>query len=98
MLRERLDRPLFIIDIAVPRDVDPGVNEIEGVYLYDIDSLQSVAEQSLALRRQQVAAAEAIIAEHVADFVDSISRGLHPASQTGELTSLGKNSLRVSEL
>src|SRR5437867_10147927 len=51
MLRDRRDRPLFIIDIAVPRDVDPGVNEMEGVYLYDIDSLQSVAEQSLALRR-----------------------------------------------
>jgi len=98
MLRERLDRPLFIIDIAVPRDVDPGVNEMGGVYLYDIDSLQSVAEQSLALRRQQVAAAESIIAEHVADFVDSISRGLHPASQTAELASLAKNSLRASEM
>ena len=43
MLRERLDRPLFIIDIAVPRDVDPSVNELEGVYLYDIDSIRSVA-------------------------------------------------------
>jgi len=98
MLRERLDRPLFIIDIAVPRDVDPSVNEMEGVYLYDIDSLRSVAEQSLALRRQQLAAAESIIAEHVTDFVDSISRGLHPASQTGQLASLAKNSLRASEL
>ncbi|PYL57750.1 MAG: glutamyl-tRNA reductase, partial [Verrucomicrobia bacterium] len=37
MLRERVDRPLFIIDIAVPRDVDPSVNEMDGVYLYDID-------------------------------------------------------------
>src|SRR5256885_11204365 len=68
MLCERVDRPLFIIDIAVPRDVESGVNEMEGVYLYDIDSIRSVAEQSLALRRQQVAAAEGIIAEHVADF------------------------------
>ena len=98
MLRERLDRPLFIIDIAVPRDVDPSVNKMAGVYLYDIDSLQSDAEQSLALRRQQVAAAESIIAEHVTDFVDSISRGLHPASQTAELASLTKNSLRASEM
>src|SRR5213596_4121832 len=98
MLRERLDRPLFIIDIAVPRDVDPRVNEMEGVYLYDIDSLQSVAEQSLALRRQQISVAEAIIAEHVADFGKSISRGLHLASQTGQLASLAKNSLRASEL
>jgi glutamyl-tRNA reductase len=98
MLRGRLDRPLFIIDIAVPRDVDPSVNELEGVYLYDIDSLKSVAEQSLALRRQQIAAAEAIIAEHVADFVDSISRGLDRASQASEHPSLGESSLRTSEL
>ena len=97
MLRERLDRPLFIIDIAVPRDVDPTVNQMEGVYLYDIDSIRSVAEQSLALRRQRVAAAEAIIAEHVTDFVDSISRGLSRASQSTEHPSLG-DSLRASEL
>ena len=98
MLRERLDRPLFIIDIAVPRDVDPSVNQMEGVYLYDIDSIRSVAEQSLALRRQQVAAAEAIIAEHVADFFDSISRGVSRASQAGEHSPLSENSLRASEL
>jgi glutamyl-tRNA reductase len=98
MLHARLDRPLFIIDIAVPRDVDPRVNEMEGVYLYDIDSLQSVAEQSLALRRQQIAAAEAIISEHVADFVDSISRGLSRVSPTSDHSSLGESSLRASEL
>jgi glutamyl-tRNA reductase len=98
MLRERLDRPLFIIDIAVPRDVDPIVNKMQGVYLYDIDSLQSVAEQSLAMRRHQVAAAEAIIAEHVADFVHLISRGLHPATRSSEHPSIGENSLRASEL
>jgi glutamyl-tRNA reductase len=98
MLRERVDRPLFIIDIAVPRDVEPAVNEIEGVYLYDIDSIRSVAEQSLALRRQQVAAAEAIIADHVAEFVNSISRGLTRISQVAEHPSLGRDSLRASEL
>jgi glutamyl-tRNA reductase len=98
MLRNRIDRPLFIIDIAVPRDVDPKVNELDGVYLYDIDSLQSVAEQSLALRRQQIAAAETIIAEHVADFLDSIARGLNRASQTSEHPRVGDNLLRTSEL
>jgi glutamyl-tRNA reductase len=98
MLRERLDRPLFIIDIAVPRDVEPDVNEMEGVYLYDIDSIRSVAEQSLALRRQQIAAAEAIIADHVTEFVDSTVGGLNRVSQTAEHTSLGENSLRASEL
>ena len=98
MLRERVDRPLFIIDIAVPRDVDPSVNEMDGVYLYDIDSIRSVAEQSLALRRQHVVAAEAMIAEHVRDFVDSISRGINRASQTSEHPSLGENPLHASEL
>ncbi len=95
ILRDRPDRPFFIIDIAVPRDVAPDVNELEGVYLYDIDSLQSIAQQSLALRRQQVAAAEEIIADHVADFCDRVLRGvtgrLDPKS--GAIT----ESLRVSE-
>jgi len=98
MLRNRVDRPLFIIDIAVPRDVEPSVNEMHGVYLYDIDSLQSVAEQSLALRRQQIVAAEAIIAEHVADFQEKISWGLNHASRTPEHPSVADSPLRASEL
>jgi glutamyl-tRNA reductase len=98
MLRERLDRPLFIIDIAVPRDVDSDVNEMEGVYLYDIDSIRSVAEQSLALRRQQIAVAESIIAEHVTDFIDTLARGLRGARGTTQQLSLGDDSLRPSEL
>jgi glutamyl-tRNA reductase len=68
LIRQRSQRPLFIIDAAVPRDVAPEVNEMDGVFLYDIDALQSIAEQSLALRRLQIAPADAIIAEHVADF------------------------------
>ena len=98
MLRERVDRPLFIIDIAVPRDVDPSINEMDGVYLYDVDSIRSVAEQSLALRRQHVATAEAMIAEHVRDFADSISRGINRTSQTAEHPSVGENPLHASEL
>jgi glutamyl-tRNA reductase len=86
MLRGRADRPLFIIDIAVPRDVAPEVNEMEGVYLYDIDSLQSIAEQSLALRRQQISAAEKIIAEHVADFAARFDATSLPPSSIGQRT------------
>lgn len=98
MLRERLDRPLFIIDIAVPRDVDSAVNEMEGVYLYDIDSIRSVAEQSLALRRQQVTAAESIIGEHVTDFIQTLARELRYSRGTAQHLSLGDDSLRPSEL
>lgn len=74
VISERTDRPLFIIDIAVPRNVDPRVNEMDGVYLYDIDSLQLVAEQSLAMRRQQVAAAEEIVAHHVEGLQEVLAR------------------------
>ena len=74
------------------------MNKMEGVYLYDIDSIRSVAEQSLALRRQQVAAAEAIIADHVTEFVDSISRGLARTSHIAGQASIGENPLRASQL
>jgi glutamyl-tRNA reductase len=97
MLSSRIDRPLFIIDIAVPRDVDPTVNEMEGVYLYDIDALRSVAEQSVAMRRQQIASAEAIIAEHVADFVEKISFELNRASRFAGHRPVADSSLRTSQ-
>src|SRR4029077_145006 len=84
ILRERIDRPLFIIDIAVPRNVATDANDLEGVYLYDIDSLQSIAEQSLTQRRQQISAAEQIISQHVAEFDQSVARGLGRASQVAE--------------
>ncbi len=96
-LRQRIDRPLFIIDIAVPRNVDPNVNGLSGVYLYDIDSLQSVAEQALALRREQVAAAEEIIATHVESFQQTIARGLTWRMQNASHPPLGESPLPVSE-
>jgi glutamyl-tRNA reductase len=96
-LHDRIDRPLFIIDIAVPRNVDPSVNEMEGVYLYDIDSLQSVAEQALALRRQQVAAAEEIIAAHVANFQETIARGLDWRARNPAHPAIGESPLPASE-
>ena len=96
MLHGRADRPLFIIDIAVPRDVAPEVNDMEGVYLYDIDSLQSIADQSLAMRRQQMAAAEKIISGHVSDFAARLGGTTNVARLTG--TTLDETSMRTSEL
>jgi glutamyl-tRNA reductase len=100
MVRDRSDRPLFIIDIAVPRDVAPEVNEMEGVYLYDIDSLQSIAEQALALRREQIAASERIIEEHISEFRRWFGGGNgNPASRTPVLsTALDDATLRASQL
>lgn len=98
ILHGRIDRPLFIIDIAVPRNIDANVDELGGVYLYDIDSLQSIAEQSMAMRREQVAVAEQIIAEHVAEFDESTARGLNRVPAGPEHPPVGENSLRPSEL
>lgn len=100
LIRERSDQPLFIIDIAVPRDVAPEVNDMDGVFLYDIDSLQSIAAQSLALRRQQMAAAEGIIAEHVSDFRAWFERGPGASASRSPVlsTALDEATLRASQL
>jgi glutamyl-tRNA reductase len=66
----RKGRPLFVIDLAVPRDVDPVVAETEGVYLYDIDDLEAVVSESLSGRRREAERAESIVEQEVARFRD----------------------------
>ncbi len=66
--RERKQRPLFFIDIAVPRDVDPVVRSFDNVFLYDIDDLQKVSEANLENRKRALPAAERIIEEAVEQF------------------------------
>jgi glutamyl-tRNA reductase len=65
----RRHRPLFLIDIAVPRDVDPQVGELDGVFLYDLDGLKAVAEANLRERRKQAVGAEAIVEQEVREFL-----------------------------
>lgn len=67
-MRERRNRPLFFIDIAVPRDIDPRVNEIDNVYLYDIDDLQGVIDLNREERRRQAQLAEHIVDEETVKF------------------------------
>jgi glutamyl-tRNA reductase len=68
-LRLRRNRPIFFIDIAVPRDVDPRVNELENAYLYDIDDIQKVVERNLEHRRAEIDKAQEIVDGEVAQFV-----------------------------
>jgi glutamyl-tRNA reductase len=65
---ERRGRPLFLIDLAVPRDVDPAVNDLDACYVYDIDDLQAVVDATLAGRRREAERAEAIVAEEADRF------------------------------
>ena len=64
-LDRRRHRPMFFIDIAVPRDVDPQMNEVEGCFVYDIDDLQQVAASNLADRSREAEAAESIVSREV---------------------------------
>lgn len=67
-LKGRGNRPLFLIDIAVPRDIDPKVNDLAGVFLYDIDDLNGVVESNLEERMREARRAEGIIDEELAEF------------------------------
>jgi glutamyl-tRNA reductase len=75
IMRTRPDRPLFCIDLAVPRDIEPAVNDIEGVYLYDIDALQAIADQSMNIRRQELVVCEQKIEQHAIEFGEWLAGG-----------------------
>jgi glutamyl-tRNA reductase len=80
-MRLRGNRPVFVIDLAVPRDVDPAVNDLDGVYLYDIDALRGIAADSLAIRRQELSECERLIERHVGEFSTWLNGGgAHPAA------------------
>lgn len=78
IMRRRRDRPLFVIDLAVPRDVDPAINAMDGVYLYDIDSLKAIARESLAVREQEVGQCESLIEHYVMEFTEWLGTATPP--------------------
>lgn len=67
-MAQRPERPLFIVDIAVPRDAEPEVAEIPNVALVDIDGLKTVVDEKLEIRREAIPAVEEIIDEYIARF------------------------------
>ncbi|HET9214469.1 MAG TPA: glutamyl-tRNA reductase [Gaiellaceae bacterium] len=67
-MRRRRGRPVFFIDVAVPRDLDPAINQLDGCYLYDIDDLERVVAESVAGRREEAVRAEAIVSEEADGF------------------------------
>ena len=67
-MRSRRDRPLFVIDIALPRDVEPAVGDLDQVFLYHMDDLQSIVSENLARRSSELASAEAIVNQEVSRF------------------------------
>ena len=69
-MERRPERPLFIVDIAVPRDADPAVTNVANVSLVDIDGLKALVDERLELRREAIPAVEEIINEYVERFED----------------------------
>jgi glutamyl-tRNA reductase len=78
-IKKRRGRPLFLLDIAVPRDVEPAVGKLDGVYVFGLDDLDEIVQGNLAARRKQLPAAEAIIEEELAEFERWLAdTALHP--------------------
>ncbi|QDY83808.1 glutamyl-tRNA reductase [Paenibacillus polymyxa] len=67
-MKRRQSRPLFMIDIAVPRDLDPAIGELQNVFLYDIDDLEGIVESNLEMRRTEAAKIEHMIEEELSEF------------------------------
>jgi len=80
VLRTRRDRPLFIIDLAIPRDVEPAVHHLDGVFVYDLDSLQMIAEQKLDERKREADGCDSLIEKHVRDFENWLNRAAERTS------------------
>ena len=96
LLQRRKNRPVFFIDIAVPRDVAPEVNDLEGCFVYDIDDLQQVAMQNKAVRNHEAEAAESIVTREVERYSDRMWRG--PATEAIKQLMLDAEAMRQQEL
>lgn len=68
VMKERRQRPVFIIDISVPRNIDPGINDLDNVYLYDVDDLQGVVDSNIMERQREAKKAEDIVEGEIDSF------------------------------
>jgi glutamyl-tRNA reductase len=98
LLQRRRNRPVFFIDIAVPRDVAPAVNSLEGCFVYDIDDLQQVAAQNQAVRTREAEAAESIVSREVQLYTDRLAEKQGPSTEAIKQLLLEAETTRLAEL
>lgn len=72
LMRARQQRPLFLIDLSVPRNIDPAVHDLAGVYLYNIDNLEAIVRENVQVRERELAACQALIARQTATVMDKL--------------------------
>jgi glutamyl-tRNA reductase len=95
-LEVRRDAPMFLIDIAVPRDIDPAVGDLENAYLYDIDDLQSVVASNMKGREEEALQANSIIEKEVESYVRRIQ--MESLSQTFSAIRIEAEAQRAGEV
>ena len=93
VMRKRKNKPLFLIDIAVPRDIDPAINDLDNVYLYDIDDLNHVVEKNRSKRDQEAVKATRIVDEETIKFMGWLEN-MAVTPTIKELRSLGEQVCR----
>jgi glutamyl-tRNA reductase len=96
LLQRRRNKPVFFIDIAVPRDVEPELNKVEGCFVYDIDDLQGIAAANQAGRQEESEAAERIVTLEVERYGEKLSQA--PAVAAIKELQLSAETLRQQEL
>jgi glutamyl-tRNA reductase len=79
-------KPLFLIDLAVPRDIDPAVRDLRGIFLYDIDDLKRIANENLQLRQDEIEACDRIIHSQTRDFMDWLIKRQTQMIEAGKLS------------
>ena len=96
LVHRRRNRPVFFIDIAVPRDVDPAVNDLEGCFVYDVDDLQQVTAENRILRGREAEAAETIVQLEADRYGERLSQV--PTTEVIKQLQLTAEALREQEL
>jgi glutamyl-tRNA reductase len=76
-MKRRAARPLFLVDLALPRDVDPATAALANVFVYNLDDLAKIAEANLAQREAEVARCRAILAERTAALWPQVAQSLN---------------------
>lgn len=74
LMMARQNRPLFLIDLGMPRNIDPAVNELDNVYLYNVDDLQGIADENMRARQEDLSRCDELIAANVAKFQEWLRR------------------------
>ena len=96
LVHRRRNRPVFFIDIAVPRDVDPAVNKLEGCFVYDIDDLQQVAQENRSLRSREAETAESIVQLEAERYGERLAQA--PATEAIKQLQYSAEAVREAEL